>query len=129
MGSWDYYCALCGSTFFVSNIISRKPRTAHFNRKRRESKARKAAKVAREQEKKAHEGAGIHYYDVIHDPDPLSSDSETYERSDEEDDSDSLDSYTEEHSYDPEIITEDAATWATILQCIGFNPDAPGLSK
>lgn len=132
MGSWDYYCALCGSTFFSSHIISRKPRTARFNRRRRRSEereARREAKEARAQEKRHYSEACVHYIDEINDPDPLPSDSETHEHNDREDDTDSLDSYDENHSYDPEVIKQEDIAWVTFLQCIGFNPQASGLSK
>lgn len=133
MGSWDYYCALCGSTFFTSSIISRKPRTARFNRRRHRSEERKARSEAKKrltESKQVIQGDETRHCGTINIPELLPSDSGTYESDDEEEsDAESLSTFSEDNSYDPEIISEDDVAWASTLQCIGFNPDASGLSK
>ena len=112
MGDWDYYCALCGSTF--SNIhISRKPRTARFLRARRLSEATRPIKELEEKGE----------------PIPGELQKTVQENQKREDDADSLDSYDEENSYDPEIITKEEAAWIEELQCLGFNANSTTLNK
>lgn len=46
-----------------------------------------------------------------------------YNSDSEQDDDDS------EACYDPEVITEDDVGWVGKLHILGFNPNAPGVSK
>lgn len=107
MGSWDCYCAICGGPFGGADV-SRKPRTARFRRKM-------AKTIAKCQER------------GVPDDEDVSSASE--DEDGEEDDNESLDKWDEDHTYDPEVITEEEATWTRTLHVLGFNPGATGVSK
>ncbi|KAJ5594936.1 uncharacterized protein N7459_001144 [Penicillium hispanicum] len=124
MGSWDFYCALCGSTFYGQHSISRKPRTARFYRRQR----------ARENAERPATGDPIPGGNLIattdQDQDQNFIDEHSDDNGDEnEDDAESLLSYEEDYSYDPEIISEADAAWTHDLQCLGMNLNAPGLVK
>ncbi|GME25856.1 F-box domain [Neofusicoccum parvum] len=104
MGSWDCYCAICGSTISGA-IISEKPRTARFHKRRAEERREAAAAAAGQ-------------------------DAPVYEESDEDsDDNESLDSYDEEYSYDPAILSDEDIEWTSSLHILGFNPDANNVTK
>ncbi|KAJ5610112.1 hypothetical protein N7510_006831 [Penicillium lagena] len=111
MGSWDYYCALCGSTFFGGKI-SQKPRSARFLRARRLSAA------DRQIEKLTREGAPI--------PEELHRefDENNEESSEDKNDASSMDEFDEDHRYDPNVITEEESTWTLDLQCLGLNSES-----
>ena len=115
MGSWDYYCALCGSTFQGPNFISRKPRTQRFLRRQR----RRAERVRERADRESLEN------DQDEDDDERTSDDEGSSA----DDNESLESDDEEHSYDPDIISSAEAAWSLDLRCMGFNPESPVLSN
>ncbi|KAL0256787.1 hypothetical protein SLS55_009184 [Diplodia seriata] len=52
------------------------------------------------------------------------------EKSDDVDDETySIDSYEEQFSYDPAILSEDDLEWMRPVHILGFNPDAKGISK
>jgi hypothetical protein len=113
MGSWDYYCALCGSTFRGANFVSRKPRTARFLwRKQREAE-----------------------FDALVAADP-SDGRIDFRRFNEETaagedslDNESLSSQDEIDTYDCSIISLEDAAWSIDLQCLGVNLDYPFPSK
>jgi hypothetical protein len=71
----------------------------------------------------------------LRDPDSWSqlSDLSTWEDSDpnesEDDDNESLDSYEESRSYDPEKLKAKEVRWIDRCRCLSFNPDAPGITK
>jgi hypothetical protein len=100
MGSWDCYCAICGGTFGRCRV-SPKPRTNRFRRRERK---------ARELTERGENGVDN-------------------EEDDDTSGSESLDSYDEGRSYDPEIISEADVEWTATLHVLGFNPDAPGAGK
>jgi hypothetical protein len=104
MGSWDCYCAICGGPFGGAQV-SRKPRTPRF--RRRFPKLDHA-----EGNRDEHQG-----------------DHEAEEEETEDDDNESLESFDEEHNYDPEIISESDTEWSNTLHILGFNAEAPGVSK
>ncbi|KAJ5183609.1 hypothetical protein N7492_001225 [Penicillium capsulatum] len=113
MGSWDYYCALCGSTFRGAHFVSRKPRTARFLwRKQRDAE-----------------------FDAMVGDDPSNGRidfrkfNEETAAGEENFDNESLSSQDEEHTYDCDIISQEEALWSLNLQCLGLNPDSPLLSK
>ncbi|KAJ5403246.1 hypothetical protein N7509_003117 [Penicillium cosmopolitanum] len=109
MGSWDYYCALCGSTFQGERFVSRKPRTARYLwRKQREAD-----------------------FDALVAADPLNGRID-FRRFNEETaagednlDNESLSSQDEDDTYDCSIISKEDATWSNNLQCLGVNSDYP----
>jgi len=103
MGSWDCYCAICGGTFGGGQVAAQ-PRTARFLRHHRNQ-----------------------------DTDHNETEAEEEANEEEEDDADgvpgSVDSWEEDHSYDPEIISEEDIEWTNTLHILGFNADAQGLTK
>ncbi|KKY27766.1 putative f-box domain protein [Diplodia seriata] len=107
MGSWDCYCAICGSALGAAHVSAR-PRTARFNRWR-EAEHRKAQ------------------------ADETETENNDAEKSDDADDADddtySIDSYEEKFSYDPAILSEADLEWMRPVHILGFNPDAKGVSK
>ncbi|KAL1615432.1 hypothetical protein SLS56_011822, partial [Neofusicoccum ribis] len=104
MGSWDCYCAICGSTISGATI-SEKPRTARFHKRRAEERREAAAAAAGQ-------------------------DAPVNEESDEDsDDNESLDSYDEEYSYDPAILSDEDIEWTSSLHILGFNPDANNITN
>lgn len=115
-GSWDYYCACCGSTF-DGGVISEQPRTARFLR------ARRLFEANRQIEKLAGEGAPI--------PEELQRefDENREESGEDEDDQSSMDKLLEDYSYDPDVITKEESKWTLDLQCLGFNSKLASLSK
>lgn len=105
MGSWHCYCAICGGPFGGFDV-SRKPRTARF----RSALAKKTAK--------RREGGST-------EDESVSGGSE----GEQGDDTESLDSWDEERSYDPEVISAADAGWTETLHVLGFNHEATGTSK
>ncbi|KAJ6000792.1 hypothetical protein N7481_001201 [Penicillium waksmanii] len=109
MGSWDYYCALCGSTFHGESFVSRKPRTARYLwREKRDAD-----------------------FDTLVAADPLNGRID-FRRFNEETaagednlDNESLSSQDENGTYDCSIISKEDATWSNNLQCLGVNIDYP----
>lgn len=85
--------------------VSRKPRTARFRRRFPSSN-----------QAERNEGLG-------------SAKSSADKQSEDDGDAKSLGSYDEEHSYDPEIISESETEWARTLHVLGFNSEAPGIGK
>ncbi|KAJ5273432.1 hypothetical protein N7478_008557 [Penicillium angulare] len=121
MGSWDYYCAFCGSTFFNYHI-SKRPRTARFLRARRLSAAAEQIEALQKR------GEPL--------PDELQTILKEHRELEEperpEDDAgsqSSFDSEGEDGTYDPEIITTEEAAWVEQVQCVGLNPDSTSLNK
>jgi hypothetical protein len=100
MGSWDCYCAICGGTFGGGQVAA-KPRSAGFLRRRR-------AENAEHNETEDEDGAS---------------------EADDDDLPGSVDSWEEDHSYDPDIITEADIEWTNTLHILGFNAAAVGLTK
>lgn len=101
MGSWDCYCAICGGPF-GGGQVAEKPRSARFLRRQRNQDA---------EHNETEDGEGA---------------------SDEDGDDDvpgSIDSWQEDHSYDPDIISEGDIEWTDTLHILGFNAEASGLSK
>lgn len=116
MGSWDYYCALCGSTFYGGEISS-KSRTARLLRARRLSEANRQIK------KLAEEGSPI--------PDELQreADENKDEPGEDENEPMSMGGFDDDHSYDPAVITEKESKWTLDLQCVGLNLQLDSPSK
>ncbi|KAJ5812525.1 hypothetical protein N7474_008826 [Penicillium riverlandense] len=116
MGSWDYYCALCGSTFYGGEICPK-------SRRARLLRARRLSEANRQIEKLVEEGAPI--------PEELQRevDENKEEPGEGEDDPMSKNGFDEDHSYDPDIITEKESKWTLDLQCVGLNSDLDSLSK
>lgn len=44
-------------------------------------------------------------------------------------DSDGYDSFDEEHSYNPQLVDVSTTEWLDDARAVGFNPNAPGISK
>ena len=105
MGSWDCYCAICGGPFGGAQV-SRKPRTLRFRRR-------------------FPQGPGGPERNEHEDQDG----DEAEKEENEDDDDESLESYDEEHNYDPDIISESDTEWSEKLHILGFNAEAPGVSK
>lgn len=120
MGSWDYFCAICGGPFLPLDV-SRKPRTARFIRKW----AKKAEKCW---ERNLRDDASVS---------SSSSDGSEQEQDEatasaaaaDDDNAESLDSVEEDGAYDPDIISEEELRWTETLYVLGFNPEAEGSSK
>ncbi|KAJ5108997.1 hypothetical protein N7456_005672 [Penicillium angulare] len=127
MGSWDYYCAFCGSTF--SNYhISKRPRTARFLRARRLSAANKQAQSLEEKG----ESVPDELQKVIQEnqvPQESENDEKPERSDDDEGSQSSMDSTEEDYTYDPEIISKEEAAWVEQVQCVGFNPESTALNK
>ncbi|KAL1632887.1 hypothetical protein SLS58_011280 [Diplodia intermedia] len=104
MGSWDCYCAVCGSALGAAHVSAR-PRTARFHRWREAQHRRAQA-------------------------DESETENDDAEKSDDVDDETfSIDSYEEKFSYDPAILSEADLEWMRPVHVLGFNPDAKGVSK
>ncbi|KAF4460227.1 F-box domain [Fusarium albosuccineum] len=116
MGGWDCYCAICGGPFHVGDGISRKPRTARFRRR-----------LERRLNGDTEQDTSEDDYDPEEEmPTPTSDqqrndDSSQYEES--------LATSEEEHSYDPDILSQDGIEWTRTLHVLGFNPAAPSITK
>lgn len=108
MSSWDCYCAICGGSFGGADV-SRKPRTARFRKK--------SAKTIAQRDNSS-----------LPDDSFRSTALEDVEK-EEDDDNESLNEYTENHTYDPEVISEEEMRWIRTLHVLGFNPGAKGMSK
>lgn len=117
MGSWDVYCAFCGSAL-CSAHVAEKPRSARF-RRRRQREQRDAA-TANEEGSQS-------------DAENESGDQEESEGEDDDDDDDdddcSIGSCDEEHSYDPAILDEKDLEWTKSVYILGFNPYASSIRK
>lgn len=111
MGSWDCYCAICGGPFGGAQI-SRKPRTLRFRRRFPQGPGGP--------ERDEHEGQ---------DGGEAEKEDDEEDEDDEDDDNESLDSYDEEHNYDPDIISKSDTEWSDKLHILGYNLEAPGVSK
>jgi hypothetical protein len=104
MGSWDCYCAICGGPH-TGVEISPKPRSARFKRR-----------LGKKAENNSPE---------------IDSDNETYDEyearratgevSEDEEEIGEVESEDEEHSYDPEIVTQESVAWVGTLHVLGFN--------
>jgi hypothetical protein len=47
----------------------------------------------------------------------------------EEEEEDIYDACEQDHCYNPELVSESSAEWVGNCRCLGFNADAPGISK
>ncbi|KAJ5767883.1 Aryl-alcohol dehydrogenase [Penicillium manginii] len=104
MGSWSYYCAICGSTFHGPDLISRKQRTPRFLfRQQRDAAFNKLTSTSPTNKIdfrtfNAETAAGENNLDA-----------------------ESLPSEDEDNTYDPCIISKEDAAWSEDLQCLGVN--------
>ncbi|KAJ3531938.1 hypothetical protein NM208_g8655 [Fusarium decemcellulare] len=116
MGGWDCYCAICGGPFHVGDGISRKPRTARFRRRLERRLNGDTEQDTSEDDYDPEEEMPTPTYDQ-----QQNDDSSEYEES--------LATSEEEHSYDPDILSQDDIEWARTLHVLGFNPAAPSITK
>jgi hypothetical protein len=113
MGSWDCYCAVCGGPFGLRNeAIARKPRSARFRAQHQLDRS-----VGARDPKLFSTGGTMCRGSV--------GDHGTPQDEDHED----TGSCDEDHSYDPEVVSQDQIRWSESLLVIGFNPAATGLTK
>lgn len=101
MSNWECYCAICGGPFYEVQI----------------TKKSKSARARRRQQQKrdsqlAEKGKG---------------DDSAYNNNDEYDENN--DEVEGEDGYDAEIINEEETQWVQTLHIIGFDKNAPGVSK
>jgi hypothetical protein len=50
-------------------------------------------------------------------------------RSEEEEEIEGVDSFKERFSYDPRLVSKESTAWLSQCRSLGFNPNAPGISK
>jgi hypothetical protein len=103
MPTFDCYCAFCGGPLY--NCITLGSTSA-------KALAWRKGKVDAEKRRRAGK---------------TGNDVDTMEEDGEDDEK--LDSWEEEHSYDPKLVSKDSTAWLMDCRCVGFNANAPGVSK
>jgi hypothetical protein len=111
MGSFDCYCALCGGPLYHTLEFGLDSAKALARRKRRLEKAkrRRARETDLPDSEDETEGAT----------------SDTEEDGEEEE----YDAWEQHHCYNPELVSNGSTEWVGNCRCLGFNADAPGISK
>ncbi|KAF2175171.1 hypothetical protein K469DRAFT_743420 [Zopfia rhizophila CBS 207.26] len=122
MGSYDCYCAICGGPLYTVPGIGDKSEKALAKRRRliEKAKRRRAGEEVPKSDDEAEKSDRAT-------SDAAMADAENETQTQEEDGDE--DDWMEEHSYDPEVISEDELVWLEDCRCLGFNADAPGISK
>ena len=110
-GSFDCYCALCRGPLYHSLEFGLDSAKALARRKRRLEKAkrRRARETDLPDSEDETEGAT----------------SDTEEDGEEEE----YDAWEQHHCYNPELVSNGSTEWVGNCRCLGFNADAPGISK
>ncbi|KAJ5734404.1 hypothetical protein N7493_003190 [Penicillium malachiteum] len=111
---YEVFCVFCGAPFSGGHISS-KPRTERFQRAREFSSAKFWMKHFRRA------GQPI--------PDSLIKTIERLEAYGDEEAIEGTEEWNEDHSYDPEILSEEQAAWARSVRCSGLNPYAKSTTK
>ncbi|KAF2119207.1 hypothetical protein BDV96DRAFT_567199 [Lophiotrema nucula] len=142
MGSYDCYCALCGGP--LGNFAKWGSRKTKHRTKRHSRISLKKRRLAGEdvhedgprprtskivpEERKSDEDDASPDTDMT-EPSPFD-DSDTGEMATwYPDENESMFSYYEQHSYDPYVLKKGDTTWLGRCRCLGFNPDAKGITK
>ncbi|KAF2088931.1 hypothetical protein K490DRAFT_55555 [Saccharata proteae CBS 121410] len=115
MGSWDCYCAICGSALCGVQIATHS-RTRRFKRRQ----ARKQQNRDNRERRARGEVVGV----------PSDVDSSDDEGSGEmEGKQPTMDPYEEDSSYDPDIVGVEDVEWTNRCWILGFNAEAKGVEK
>jgi hypothetical protein len=124
MGSYDCYCAVCGGPLYHSVQFGSKSAKALARRKRRLEKAKR---------RRAGETDLPDSENETDDFDVATSKMEMADGHDagdgEEEDDEDYDAWEQDHCYNPELVSESSTEWLDNCRCLGFNADAPGISK
>ncbi|KAF2119682.1 hypothetical protein BDV96DRAFT_642695 [Lophiotrema nucula] len=120
MGSFDCYCAICAGPLGTDLIFGSRGQKPLAKRRQRINKRRR--KLAGEDVESSDESEG-------EDPEKDMEDADVKIDIEESDGEEEFDEGQEEYSYDPELVAEAETAWTNMCRCIGFNSDAPGLTK
>ncbi|KAJ6015541.1 hypothetical protein N7540_010132 [Penicillium herquei] len=111
---WDFYCVFCGGPF-CGDLIASKPRTKRFDRARRLSDLQVTVDNLKAK------GQPV--------PESLERTIEELQSYGDKEPAEGTEEWIEDHTYDPDIITEEEAEWAQSLRCLGLNPYAKSTTK
>jgi hypothetical protein len=110
MGSFDCYCSFCGGPLYNDAV--------QFGSTSIKALARRKRRLEKAKRRRAGE------------TDLLDSEGETSDTEvDEEEEEEEYDAWEQDHCYNPELVSEDSTEWVGNCRCLGFNADAPGISK
>jgi hypothetical protein len=128
MGSFDCYCAICGGPLHHNLQFGSKSAKALVRRKKRVEKEKRRRDGETDLPNSDDDDEGLK-----DDSEGAISSTEMVDREesadgDGEDDED-FDPWEEDRSYNPELVSETSTEWVGECRCLGFNADAPGITK
>lgn len=115
--TYDCYCALCAGALYP--LSDRK-----FGKKTRKALAKRKKYVEKEKRRWTGETASDNEDRDMIDQHGVDCQCEGDCACDQQSEAGSMDSFDEQHKYNPELVDESSTAWLGEAQCVGFNPDA-----